>query len=110
MNEREGRKVLRRRFEAAGLHITESHVIEVDGLAIELDGYDAERGIGYEYITTEAGDREGVTPELVDALERHMDAGDLYVLLVDERDIPDRGLLDRAAEGFLGRLRALGKI
>ncbi len=93
------------------MQISEDHRLELDGgLVVDLDGYDAAKKIGYEYITTEAGDREQVTPAVIAALEKQMDAGTLYVLLIDERDIADKSVLENAAEGFLGRLRALGRL
>jgi hypothetical protein len=51
-----------------------------------------------------------VTPALVAELERRMDAGDLFVLLIDEREAPGADLLERAADGFLARLRTLGRL
>jgi len=110
MTEREGRRVLRKRFEAAGVQIAEDHRLEVAGHVIDLDGYDAAKKIGYEYITTEAGDREQITPEIVAALESQMEEGAFYLLLIDERDIADKSVLEGAADGFLGRLRALGRL
>jgi hypothetical protein len=41
MDEREGRAVLRARFEAAGLTIVEDHPLDVDGHAVVADGFDA---------------------------------------------------------------------
>jgi hypothetical protein len=110
MTEREGCEVLRRRFQAAGLRVVDNHRLDEPGLAIDLDGFDPERRIGYEYITTAAGDRAGLTPALVAELERRMETGDLFVLLIDERDVPGADLLERAADGFLAQLRTLGRL
>lgn len=110
MTEREGCQLLRHRFEAAGLSITERHALAVGDATIEVDGFDPERRVGYEYITTEAGDRAGITPAIVDELERQMVAGDLFLLLVDERDVPSPAVLERAADGFLAALRARGHL
>jgi hypothetical protein len=108
MTELEGCAVLKARFEAAGCRIIENHPL--GEVPIELDGWDAERRVGYEWITTEAGDRDEVTPEVVAALEHKMAAGELYVLLVDEYDVDGPEELARAADRFLARLREQGTL
>jgi hypothetical protein len=81
MTEAEGCVVLKSRFEAAGLTVVERYPLD----GVVLDGYDPEKRIGYEFITTEAGDREELTPAVIAALEARMEKGELLVLLVDER-------------------------
>ena len=108
MTESEGRAVLRSRFEAAGLAIDEDQRLTGEGYDFVADGYDAGRRVGYEYITTEAGDRVELPPAAVAALERDMAEGKLVLLLVDERDVEDENDLAAAAERFLGELRARG--
>src|SRR5688572_23622928 len=110
MDERAGRAVLRARFEAAGLHIAEDHRLEVDGHVVVADGFDAVRGIGYEYLTREAGDHRELAPPVVAALEAHARAGDLILFLVDESDVNDAGELGALADGFLQTLRARGRL
>jgi hypothetical protein len=110
MDERAGRAVLRARFEAAGLRIAEDHPLEVDGHALVADGFDAERGIGYEYLTREAGDHLEIGPAVVAALEAHARAGDLVLFLVDEADVGDAAELGALADGFLATLRARGRL
>jgi len=77
---------------------------------VTLDGFDAARRIGYEYLTTEAGDRAEFTPAVVAALEAKMARGELYLLLVDQRALPGAELLERAATGFLGELARRGRL
>lgn len=101
MREAEGRAVLRRCFEARGLTVNEDHRLHDEGVAITLDGYDPSRRVGYEFITTEAGDRDEVTTEVTIELERRMTAGQIAVFLVDEHDVDDEEALAAAAERFL---------
>jgi hypothetical protein len=101
VREAEGRAVLRRCFEARGLTVTEDHRLHDDGVAITLDGYDASRRVGYELITTEAGDREEVTADVIAELERRMRAGAMTVFLVDEHEVDDEAALEVAANRFL---------
>ena len=108
MTEAEGCAVLREAFTKAGFAITERFAFHEGGVALELDGWDEARRVGYEYITDEAGDRSEFTPANVTALEARMERGELYVLLVDEHDAEDAGELRAAAQAFLGALRERG--
>jgi hypothetical protein len=108
MTEREGCELLRSRFVAAGLAIAE-HVRFAEGdLAVTLDGFDAARRIGYEILTSEAGDRAEFTPDVIATLEARMRREELFLLLVDEDVTPE--LLGRAADGFLAELRRKGRL
>ncbi|MGE0712174.1 MAG: hypothetical protein AB7N76_29805 [Planctomycetota bacterium] len=100
LTEAEGCALLRVRFQEAGYAIQEHAPFEEGGVRVELDGFDPAARVGYEYLTTEAGDREEFTPEVVGALEARMRAGELFLLLVDEQDVDARGL-SLAAERFL---------
>jgi sugar phosphate isomerase/epimerase len=105
LTEDEGCALLKARFEAAGFSITEHHPFQELGLELTLDGFDVERRVGYEYVTTEAGDREEFTPEVLTRLEDALRAGELTLLLVDEAQVDARAL-DLAAGRFLRRVRA----
>ena len=110
MNERSGTALLKRRFEAAGLQIAENVPFDEGGVRFQVDGWDAARRVGYEYVTTEAGDREELPPEVLAALDERMARGELCLLIVDELDAPEEGLLERAASGFLDELVERGVI
>ncbi|KAA0254161.1 hypothetical protein FBQ97_06515 [Acidobacteria bacterium ACD] len=107
-SEREGCLVLKREFENAGLRILERHEIEAGGLRVELDGYDPERRVGYEFVTSAGGDRASLSPEVLAALESRMEAGDLHVLLVDEWEVVSGEELAGFARRFLAELKARG--
>jgi len=96
---------LKRRFEAAGFRIQEHQAFDEDGVRFEIDGFDAERRVGYEYITQEAGDGWDVDDDVIAALAERRKRGELHVLVIDEADAPDADALDRAIDGFLGELR-----
>lgn len=97
---------LKRRFEAAGFRIRENQTFDEDGVWFEIDGFDAERRVGYEYITAEAGDGWDVDGKVVAALAERRQRGELHVLVVDEADAPDAASLDRAIDAFLAELPA----
>lgn len=107
LSEDEGCALLKRWFEGAGYAIAEDVPFQVGDATVELDGYDAEASVGYEYITTSAGDRAEFTPEVMGALEARMRSGDLFLFLIDERRVDAAGL-ELAAKRFLehvGRAR-----
>jgi len=110
VNEREGSQRLRQIFEAAGCSIVEGFRLPLAAGEVSLDGWDPARRIGYELITTEAGDRAEFTPEVIAELEAKMRAAELFVFLVDEANIPSAGILERAAGRFLAQLRKQGAL
>ena len=106
VEERSACAQLKRRFEAAGFHIEENQTFDEDGVWFEIDGFDAARRVGYEYVTKEAGDGWDVDGDVIAQLAERRKRGELHVLVVDEADAPDAASLDRAIDAFLGELPA----
>ncbi|HMG23307.1 MAG TPA: hypothetical protein VK607_18360, partial [Kofleriaceae bacterium] len=106
MEERSACAQLKRRFEAAGFQIKENQTFDEDGVWFEMDGFDAARRVGYEYVTKEAGDGWDVDGNVIAALAERRERGELHVLVVDEADAPDAEALDRAIDEFLRSLPA----
>ena len=104
MEERAACAQLKRRFEAAGFRIKENQTFDEDGLWFEVDGYDAARRVGYEYVTAEAGDSWDVDGAVIAQLTERRKRGELFVLVVDEADAPDAASLDQAIDAFLAEL------
>jgi hypothetical protein len=107
MTEHDACALLKARFEKAGFKIAENVGFDEDGVKFEVDGFDAAKRVGYEYLTEEAGDGWDVDGTVIAALEARRDAGELYILVVDEKDAADAAALTRAADVFLGQLEAL---
>jgi len=105
VDERSACAQLKRRFEAAGFHIKENQPFDEHGVRFEIDGFDAARRVGYEYVTDEAGDGWDVDGDVIAALAKRRTRGELHVLVVDEDDAPDPAALDAAIDEFLGALR-----
>ena len=61
--------------------------------------------MGFEYITNEAGDREELTPAVVEELEDCIQAGQFTLLLVDELEVESGDELAALAQQFLERKR-----
>jgi hypothetical protein len=107
MTEKDACALLKARFQKAGYKIVENVAFDEDGVAFDVDGFDAAKRVGYEYITDEAGDTWDVGSDVVAALEARRDAGELFILVVGEADAPDAAALGRAADLFLGQLAEL---
>lgn len=110
VTEQEGVELLAEIFRGAGLGIVEDFDFREGGVVVSLDGFDPAARIGFEYLTTEAGDREELTPAVLAELELRMRAEELYLFLVDEDEIPDLAALASAARDFLALLRDRGKL
>jgi hypothetical protein len=106
MNEHDACALLKRRFEAAGLTIAENQMFDEDGVRFEMDGFDAARRVGYEYVTRDAGDDWDVDGEVVAALAARQARGELHVLIVDEREAADAAALDARITAFLAQVAA----
>jgi hypothetical protein len=105
MEEREACALLKARFEAAGFRIEENRPFDEQGVRFEMDGFDPKQRVGYEYVTTEAGDGWDVDGTVIAALEMRKQAGELFVLVIDEADAPDAETLGEQVDEFLDELR-----
>jgi hypothetical protein len=108
VEERAACAVLKQRFQAAGFTIEDNRLFDEDGVRFEIDGFDAQHRVGYEYATEEAGDSWDVDDAVIAALEERRTRGELYVLIVREVDAPDAESLGNAADAFLTELRDRG--
>ncbi len=108
MEERKASERLKSRFEQAGFRIKESVDFDKHGLRFDLDGYDADAKVGYEYVTDEAGDGWDVDDAVIAKLTELRASGELSILVVDEDEAPDEAGLDRAIDEFLADLKERG--
>jgi hypothetical protein len=106
MQERQACALLKAKFEAAGLRIAENVMFDEAGVRFEIDGFDADARVGYEYVTDEAGDGWDVDDRVQQALADRGAKGELFVLVVTEADAPDADALGRRADAFLAGLPA----
>jgi hypothetical protein len=104
MKEAEGTALLTARFEEAGYRVARDFHFHEGDISVDLDGWDAEARVGFEYITREAGDDRQFDPPTLARFEQRMDKGELFVLLVDEEEAVTAEALDAAARGFLAIL------
>jgi len=104
MDERTACAWLKSRFEAAGLQIEQNLWFEAAGVRFEIDGYDAGRRVGYEYVTQEAGDSWDVDADVIARLAALRDSDAYFILVVSETEAPDLATLQVKAEAFLAGL------
>jgi hypothetical protein len=104
MDERAACALLKARFEAAGFQIEENRPFAEAGVEFEIDGYDAARRVGYEYVTSEAGDSWDVDDRVIGVLAEQRRLGELFVLVVDEAAAPDAATLGSKADAFLAEI------
>src|SRR5260370_39324359 len=106
MEERAACLLLKQRFEAAGFQIEENVTFDEDGLRFEMDGFDSDARVGYEYLTREMGDAWDVDADVIAQLAARRAKGDLHVLVVDENDAPNAEALEARAAHFLAEIKA----
>jgi hypothetical protein len=104
VTEDEGKRLLEARFTEAGYTIVRDFRFQEGEIEVDLDGWDAEARVGFEYITREAEDRLQFDAPTLARLEERMEQGELAVLLVDDDQAVTAAELEEAAAGFLERV------
>lgn len=97
-----GRVVLKEAFEAQGYEIVENFQLFLEGgVCIELDGFDPEAQVGYEYLTEE----DGIEPGPLDLLMAHSAC---RIFLIDEAQVPDANAMLAAVFEFFRQIEQDG--
>ncbi|MBL8635795.1 MAG: hypothetical protein JNM40_21390 [Myxococcales bacterium] len=106
LSESQGCAVLKESFQAAGYDIRDGYDFSEGVIRFQVDGFDPSQRVGFEYITTEAGDRSELSQEMIAAIEARIAHGELFILLVDEYDVGSEAELRQHAERFLSMVAA----
>lgn len=101
LTEHEGCAILKEAFLAAGYDIADNVPFSEGNIQFNIDGFDAAARVGFEFITTEAGDRNELSPKTIAAVEQGIQEGALYLLLVDEYEVETAEELQQYARRFL---------
>ncbi len=101
ISEADGCDLLARVFTSRGYTVGRDIFFDEEGVTCTLDGWDAEARVGFEYLTRSAGDHEDLTSDELGRLAARIERGELYVFIVDERDVVDPAELEEAAKLFL---------
>lgn len=101
LSEAEGCEILHAVFRARGYETRADVAFAEAGVEFDADGWDAAARVGFEYLSSEADDHRDLTLDELARLGERMDRGELFILVIDERDVPDAATLRFAAEHFL---------
>ena len=101
LSEEEGCRVLEGAFRRRGYVIERSVAFREGSLSFEVDGWDASQRVGFEYLTRGDGDHDDLDAREMAALATRIEAGELYLLIIDESQVEDADELLFAAERFL---------
>lgn len=102
LSETSARELLSRRFARAGLSIQVDHTFRHGAALITLDGFDPERGVGYQFVSH--ADADVVTDfdddaaSVLAALSRR---GVVHVFVVHDHQAPTADALAELADAFL---------
>lgn len=99
LSEMAGRVVLKEAFEAQGYEIIENYPLSLEGVEVELDGYDPKARVGYEYLTEE----DGIEPGPLDFLMRQ---NHCHLFLIDESLVPDAQAMLAAVFEFFRQIES----
>jgi hypothetical protein len=83
------------------LAIQTKYKLDYDGVKITLDGFDANRNIGYVYVDPHDPERSQFTPAVRQKLDDWMKGGKLAVLFVEVKRYPDPAALKGKVIKFL---------
>lgn len=106
VTEAEGTALLLARFTEAGFRIAPNFHFHEGDIEVDLDGWDGDARVGYEYLTKEAGDDKQFDAATLARFEARIEKGELHVLIIDESEAVTADALDAAARGFLAEVVA----
>jgi hypothetical protein len=112
LSEAEGRQLLFDRFTAAGFHIQADRMVSVGGQpleTLEIDGWDEQARIGYEFLSLNDHKRPQYTQSAMQALEHATERGDMAIFVVDVETILNVDHLQFAIEAFLRHAKSVVK-
>lgn len=99
--EAEGCEILHAVFQARGYQTRANVRFAEDGVEFDVDGWDPDARVGFEYLCSAAGDHDDLGPDELTRLAGRMNRGELFIFIIDETEVPDARTLRWAAERFL---------
>lgn len=104
--EDDGCRILKSVFERRGFTIVEEFPFREGDVTFTADGWDPSARVGYEFMTASDKDHEDLQPDELLRLTEWIEAGKLFLFIVDETDIEGEAELVAAAEAFLDEVQA----
>ena len=108
LREEEGCQILAEVFAARGFPVVRDVPFDEDGVAFDIDGWNAEHRVGFEYRTSEAGDKDDLTLDELALLAERMEAGELFLFVIDDTSIEAAADLRAYAGAFLDEVARRG--
>lgn len=106
--EEEGCRILGEVFTKRGFPVVRDVPFDESGVSFHLDGWSDEHRVGFEYRTSEAGDKDDLTPDELGLLAQRMEAGELYIFVIDDTSIESADDLRAYASAFLDEVERRG--
>ena len=106
--EEEGCRILADVFAKRGFPVVRDIPFVEAGVSFDIDGWNAERRVGFEYRTSEAGDKDDLTLDELGLLAERMEAGELFIFVIDDTSIESADDLRAYAEAFLDEVERRG--
>ncbi len=99
--EQEGCRLLAEVFVARGFPVVRDIPFDENGVSFDIDGWNAEHRVGFEYRTSEAGDKDDLSLDELALLAERMEAGELFIFVIDDTSIEAKDDLRLYANAFL---------
>ncbi len=104
LNEAQGCAILADVFQARGYAIARDVDFDEGGISFNIDGWDAAARVGFEFRTSEAGDKDDLTVDEWALLATAIERGDLYIFVIDDLTVVDESDLRLYADRFLAEV------
>lgn len=105
LTEARARAILERRFTTAGASLVRDFAFREGPLLCTLDGYDADRAIGYAFVSDADADVvSDLDAEAEASLARLAQDGRAHVLVIHDADIPTADVLEGRIDAFFQAL------
>lgn len=89
------------------LALQTNYKLELDGVKLNLDGFDPDRNVGYEYVDSHDGEASTYTPAVRAKLDAWMKAQKVAILFIEVKRLPDAATLRGKVVKFLNDVKKL---
>ena len=103
--EEEGCQILAGVFAKRGFPVVRDVAFAEGNVAFDIDGWNAEHRIGFEYRTSEADDKDDLTLDELAELAERMEAGELFIFVIDDTSVIAAADLAAYANAFLDEVQ-----
>ena len=109
LSETEGCDLLARLFKKRGYSVMRNMTFREYGVSFHIDGWDAKKRVGFEFLTSEDDDHDDLTLAEYQTLMAAQQRGELSLFILDEVEPLSLGDLTEMANDFLDEVEAAAK-